>query len=54
MVDLKNPKLDDFEVIEAPVRKKTKKKPFVSFYKVKWGVIPRKEYKITNLPVGIL
>ena len=54
MVDLKNPKLEDFEVVEVPARKKTKKKPFVSFYKVKCGVVPRTEHKMTNLPEGIL
>ncbi|MBQ0155585.1 MAG: hypothetical protein KBT22_03295 [Bacteroidales bacterium] len=54
MVDLKNPKWEEFEVIKAPERKKTGKMPFVSFYRVKRGVIPRKEHKITDLPEGIL
>ena len=56
MVDLKNPKWEDFEHIQAPVRKKAVKNFFVPFYKVKLGsyVIPRTEHKTTKLPEGIL
>ncbi len=56
MVDLKNPKWEDFEHIEAPERKKAIKKLFVPFYKVKLGsyVIPRTEHRTTKLPDGIL
>lgn len=56
MIDLRNPKLEDFTLIEAPVRESATRKTFVSFYKVKPGsyVIPRTEHKVTKLPDGIL
>lgn len=56
MIDLRNPKLEDFTLIEAPVRESATRKTFASFYKVKPGsyVIPRTEHKVTKLPDGIL
>ena len=56
MIDLRNPKLEDFKHIEAPVRESATRKTFASFYRVKPGcnVIPRTEHKVTKLPEGIL
>ena len=56
MKDLRNPKLEDFKHIEAPVRESATRKTFASFYRVKPGsyVIPLTEHKVTKLPEGIL
>ena len=56
MIDLRNPKLEDFKHIEAPVRESATRKIFASFYRVKPGsyVVPRTEHKVTKLPEGIL
>lgn len=56
MADLKNPKMENFVHLEAPVRESAPRRAFTSFYRVKPGsyVIPRTEHKITKLPEGIL
>ena len=56
MTDLKNPHMEDFKHIDAPIRGTSPRKPFVSFYRVKPGsyVIPHTEHKVTKLPEGIL
>lgn len=56
MIDIRNPKLEDFKHIKAPIRESATQKTFTSFYKVKPGsyVIPRTEHKVTKLPEGIL
>ena len=50
MIDLRNPKLEDFKHIEAPVRESATRKTFASFYRVKPGsyVITRTEHKVTK------
>ena len=50
MIDLRNPKLEDFKHIEAPVRESAIRKTFASFYRVKPGsyVITRTEHKVTK------
>ena len=56
MMDIRNPKLEDFKHIETSVRESATRKTFASFYRVKPGcnVIPRTEHKVTKLPEGIL
>ena len=56
MIDLRNPKLEDFKHIEASYRDSANRKKFASFYKVKRDcyVITPSEHKITKIPDGIL
>ena len=56
MIDLRNPKMEDFKHIEVSARDSATRKSFASYYRVKPGsyVIPRTEHKVTKLPKGIL
>ena len=56
MIDLRNPKLEDFKHIEAPARDSATRKTFASFYRVKPGsyVIPRTDHLVTKVLEGIL
>lgn len=55
MVDLKNPHIEDFTVLDSPKRTTTER-AFNSFFKVKPGsyTIPHTEHPLVKLPKGIL